>query len=301
MVKNLVKIYQEENENPVLNYKPVKNLQEILNKKSEKILNLEEQICLAKERQNLSSCPICLEYFSPWSAKWVVTSCCSGVFHKKCLNSILNLNNQKIDKFNPICKSNCPLCRSPFSFLEILPSLQTSFYLITNAVIKIQSHFKGHLVRLNSKIKINRKIRLQSMTKRLNDEKKSLFNSIDDNLKIQKQLLEKFELSFIDWVSVRKNCMEKNLHLECAICMEANFRVLNKQNNQTTLIDEKTKNLIKFDKNYNATNTETSIVLLNCEHCFHKRCLNSWVKFKNNCEICPLCRSNFFKNNFIFL
>ena len=33
--------------------------------------------------------------------------------------------------------------------------------------------------------------------------------------------------------------------------------------------------------------TEEKLIKTDCNHCFHKKCMNEWLKIKNNC---PLCR-----------
>ncbi len=69
-----------------------------------------------------------------------------------------------------------------------------------------------------------------------------------------------------------------------------NITSLNNQNNIGT-------NLIVINPNYNDScsiclqnfNDNETLKLLNCNHKFHKNCIDEWIKINKNC---PICREN---------
>ena len=65
----------------------------------------------------------------------------------------------------------------------------------------------------------------------------------------------------------------KEIHKECPICIE-----------------EFTENLTSDTENLSESPTEKRLVLTDCNHCYHEKCLREWlVQHKN----CPVCRHDF--------
>lgn len=58
----------------------------------------------------------------------------------------------------------------------------------------------------------------------------------------------------------------KEIHKECPICME------------------------EFTENLTENCTEKRLILTDCNHCYHEKCLKEWIFQHNNC---PVCRHEF--------
>lgn len=284
---------------------------------------------LAHQRKNLKACPICLEYLDPFNAIFSITACCTSVFHTKCLKSIINLAGQRsfqsLSEHQSISRRieerakfsvACPVCRagaqgassdkhqstltSQFKFHQITPSCKISLKIITLAAIKIQSHFKGHLYRINSsafkiKWKCSRVPRIRSLENRIKNEKTKLLTDIDQNLKFQSDLIKQFEKLHVNWEEIRANSLKNGWYKTCSICMEPNFVDFNQLNQQMNgdVATVATSAAITSVRNQ-------KVKILHCGHCFHEVCLGSWIIYKDLLEVCPLCRENFFSEDLCF-
>ena len=79
--------------------------------------------------------------------------------------------------------------------------------------------------------------------------------------------IDSFGCEIIKYQDLLLTCQEKNK--ECSIC-------------------------------YNNYNTDDNIVLLNCNHVYHKTCINNWINSINKTYrkyTCPLCRNEICKKN----
>jgi hypothetical protein len=236
-----------------------------------------------KRNDHKSNCPICLESFH---LKDTMILSCSHVFHKICIKNFEKFSNNK----------KCPICRQ--SNYESKIYYKDKEYIIKYNIILIQKNYLGYSLRLKLYKNIfkhempnNKHLRsiyshwkikelTVNMCKIMEEKIKESHNEITDLVKQVKQIsientqsikeiiktnridLTLDESSF-DWNKIYRE-MQKRSNDNCAIC----FGSLNRKNNY----------------------------LLNCTHCFHKNCLDSFERFDCYYERrCPICRKNYEK------
>ena len=224
-------------------------------------------------------CPICMEKLS--SRESLILSC-SHVFHKICLRNF--------ERYSAVTK--CPLCRC--ERYECKTYTKDKEYFVKKSVNIIQRNLRGYLTRYklykkyfkNNMPKSRRLRNLYSYWKmrdltdkmmkeieRQNKINEELFNDVlkehEELIRMEnkeKELLEKNkkkEKSGTDWNNI-VNKMENRNNNTCAIC----------------LCEFKNKPLYVLD----------------CTHCFHKNCLDSFERFDPYyIKRCPICRANYTK------
>jgi hypothetical protein len=208
---------------------------------------------------------------------------CSHVFHKFCI--------QNFEKFTSTKK--CPICRC--SNYESKEYLKDKEYFINKNIILIQKLFRGYKLRIYLYRTIykfdmpnNKHLRsiysywkikeltnkMCSIIEKQDKETKTIINKLEKELtainKKNKVDLksENLDSEFNNWSNIIETMKHKK-HDNCAICFG------------------------QFEKK--------EVYILNCSHCFHKNCLDSFEKFDTYYEKrCPICRRNYKKKEFKF-
>ena len=222
-------------------------------------------------------CPICMEKLS--SRESLILSC-SHVFHKICLKNF--------ERFSQVNK--CPLCRC--ERYECKTYTKDKEYFVKKSVNIIQRNLRGYLTRYklykkyfkNNMPKSRRLRNLYSYWK-MRDLTDKMMKEIERQNKINEELFNdvlKEHEELIRMENKEKEIEEKNKKNE-----EKNWKnIVNKmeQREQHTcaicLCEFKNK----------------SLYVLDCTHCFHKNCLDSFERFDPYyIKRCPICRANYTK------
>lgn len=212
------------------------------------------------------SCPICLEKFGPDN---MVLLSCSHLLHATCLMN-----------FRRFVRSGhylCPVCRQPYEFVQV--KAESAYH--HRMAMNIQRVFRGFLIRnkldelapqgseLHRKWVITKahlaSDKLVSAVDKQSDAIDAVLGSIDNDLEWARGIMKAIEQRerAIDWYEVKKKKLQEGLG-ECPVCI----RQMNSHNASVT----------------------------SCGHCFHTRCLSSWLRFCNDSSqapTCPVCRSGF--------
>jgi hypothetical protein len=244
--------------------------------------NLEIQT--VKREDHKSNCPICLE--SLFKKETIILSC-SHIFHKICIKNFEKFTNNK----------KCPICRC--QNYESKGYYKDKEHFIKQNIILIQKNYRGYSLRLKlynnifkNQMPKNKHLRLiyshwrikeltYNMCKLMEEQVKESQTVISNLVKEVKEISIKNKQSrnelikfnkldegqsienFSDWNKIL-NEMKKRKTENCAICLGS----LNNKNNY----------------------------LLNCTHCFHKNCLDSFERYDSYYERrCPICRKNYEK------
>jgi hypothetical protein len=237
-----------------------------------------------KRDDHKSNCPICLE--SLFIKETIILSC-SHIFHKICITNFEKFTNNK----------KCPVCRS--NNYESKEYYKDKEYFIYSNVLLIQKCYRGYLLRL----KLYKTIFKYNMPK--NKHLRSIYSywKIKD---LTSNMCKLMEDKFKESHTVISNLVREVKEIS----------VKNKVTRQELM--NKSKLDIGFDKdiredwnkiylemkkrnNYNCAICLGSLInknnyLLNCTHCFHKNCLDSFERYDNYYERrCPICRKNYEK------
>ena len=227
-------------------------------------------------------CPICMEKLS--NRESVILSC-SHVFHKVCLKNF--------EKYSSVTK--CPLCRC--ERYECKTYTKDKQYFVKKSIDIIQRNLRGYLTRY----KLYKKIFKNNMPKskrlrnlysywKMRDLTDKMMKEIERQNKINQEffndvLKEHEELIRIE--NKEKEMMEKNNKKKGQDKNQTDWNnIVNKmenRNNNTCAIC-----LCEFKNK--------PLYVLDCTHCFHKNCLDSFERFDPYyVKRCPICRSNYTK------
>jgi len=243
-------------------------------------LSLEEwkqvELKTVKREDFKGDCPICMDKLS--SRESVILSC-SHVFHKICLKNF--------ERFSQVTK--CPLCRC--ERYECKTYTKDKEYFVKKSVDIIQRNLRGYLTRY----KLYKKIFKFNMPKcrglrnlysywKMRDLTDKMMKEIERQNKINQELFNdvlKEHEELIRMENKEKQLEEKNKKKE-----EKNWEnIVNKmeKRDHTCAIC-----LCEFKNK--------SLYVLDCTHCFHKNCLDSFERFDPYyIKRCPICRASYTK------
>jgi hypothetical protein len=243
-------------------------------------LSLEEwkqvELKTIKREDFKGDCPICMEKLS--SRESLILSC-SHVFHKICLKNF--------EHYSQVSK--CPLCRC--ERYECKTYTKDKEYFVKKSVDIIQRNLRGYLTRY----KMYKKIFKYNMPKckrlrnlysywKMRDLTDKMMKEIERQNKINEELFNdvlKEHQELIRMENKERQLEEKSKKKE-----EKNWNnIVNKmeKRDHTCAIC-----LCEFKNK--------SLYVLDCSHCFHKNCLDSFERFDPYyIKICPICRANYTK------
>ena len=245
-------------------------------------LSLEEwkqvELKTIKREDFKGDCPICMEKLS--SRESLILSC-SHVFHKICLKNF--------ERFSQVTK--CPLCRC--ERYECKTYTKDKEYFVKKSVNIIQRNLRGYLTRYKLYKKIfknnmpkSRRLRnlysywkmrdlTDKMMKEIERQNKINEEIFNDVLKEHQELIrmenkekeierKKQKKEEKNWNNIVNKMEQRNHDHTCAIC------------------------LCEFK--------DKPLYILDCTHCFHKNCLDSFERFDPYyIKRCPICRANYTK------
>ena len=243
-------------------------------------LSLEEwkqvELKTLKREDFKGDCPICMEKLS--SRESLILSC-SHVFHKVCLKNF--------ERFSQVTK--CPLCRC--ERYECKTYTKDKEYFVKKSVDILQRNLRGYLTRF----KLYKKIFQFNMPKckrlrnlysywKMRDLTDKMMKAIEKQNKINEEFFNdvlKEHEELIRMENKAKQIEEKNKKKE-----EKNWKnIVNKmeKRDHTCAIC-----LCEFNNK--------SLYVLDCTHCFHKNCLDSFERFDPYyIKRCPICRASYTK------
>ena len=243
-------------------------------------LSLEEwkqvELKTIKREDFKGDCPICMEKLS--SRESLILSC-SHVFHKVCLKNF--------ERFSQVTK--CPLCRC--ERYECKTYTKDKEYFVKKSVDILQRNLRGYLTRF----KLYKKIFQFNMPKckrlrnlysywKMRDLTDKMMKAIEKQNKINEEFFNdvlKEHEELIRMENKAKQIEEKNKKKE-----EKNWKnIVNKmeKRDHTCAIC-----LCEFNNK--------SLYVLDCTHCFHKNCLDSFERFDPYyIKRCPICRASYTK------
>ena len=243
-------------------------------------LSLEEwkqvELKTIKREDFKGDCPICMEKLS--SRESLILSC-SHVFHKICLKNF--------EHYSQVSK--CPLCRC--ERYECKTYIKDKEYFVKKSVDIIQRNLRGYLTRY----KMYKKIFKYNMPKckrlrnlysywKMRDLTDKMMKEIERQNKINEELFNdvlKEHQELIRMENKERQLEEKSKKKE-----EKNWNnIVNKmeKRDHTCAIC-----LCEFKNK--------SLYVLDCSHCFHKNCLDSFERFDPYyIKRCPICRANYTK------
>ena len=243
-------------------------------------LSLEEwkqvELKTIKREDFKGDCPICMEKLS--SRESLILSC-SHVFHKVCLKNF--------EHFSQVSK--CPLCRC--ERYECKTYTKDKEYFVKRSVDILQRNLRGYLTRF----KLYKKIFKFNMPKckrlrnlysywKMRDLTDKMMKAIEKQNKINEEFFNdvlKEHEELIRMENKEKQIEEKNKKKE-----EKNWKnIVNKmeKRDHTCAIC-----LCEFNNK--------SLYVLDCTHCFHKNCLDSFERFDPYyIKRCPICRASYTK------
>ena len=244
-------------------------------------LSLEEwkqvELKTIKREDFKGDCPICMEKLS--SRESLILSC-SHVFHKICLKNF--------ERFSQVTK--CPLCRC--ERYECKTYTKDKEYFVKKSVDIIQRNLRGYLTRY----KLYKKIFKNNMPKsrglrnlysywKMRDLTDKMMKEIERQNKINQELFNdvlKEHEELIRMENKEKELEEKNKKKE-----EKNWKnIVNKMEQREQHVCAIC--LCEFKNK--------SLYVLDCTHCFHKNCLDSFERFDPYyIKRCPICRANYTK------
>ena len=222
-------------------------------------------------------CPICMDKLS--NRESVILSC-SHVFHKICLKNF--------EKFSAVSK--CPLCRC--ERYECKTYTKDKEYFVKKSVDIIQRNLRGYLTRF----KLYKKIFKNNMPKskrlrnlysywKMRDLTDKMMKEIERQNKINQEFFNdvlKEHEELIRMENKEKEILEKNKKKEEKDWNNIVNKIENRNNNTCAIC------LCEFKNK--------PLYVLDCTHCFHKNCLDSFERFDPYyIKRCPICRANYTK------
>jgi hypothetical protein len=223
-------------------------------------------------------CPICMDKLS--NRESVILSC-SHVFHKVCLKNF--------ERFSAVTK--CPLCRC--ERYECKTYTKDKEYFVKKSVDIIQRNIRGYLTRY----KLYKKIFKNNMpkSKRLRNlysywKMRDLTDKMMKEIQRQNEINQEFfndvlkeHEELIRMENKEKEMMEKNKKDKNKTDWDNVVNKMEDRNNHTCAIC-----LCEFKNK--------PLYVLDCTHCFHKNCLDSFERFDPYyIKRCPICRANYTK------
>ena len=221
--------------------------------------------------------PICMDKLS--NRESVILSC-SHVFHKICLKNF--------EKFSAVSK--CPLCRC--ERYECKTYTKDKEYFVKKSVDIIQRNLRGYLTRY----KLYKKIFKNNMPKskrlrnlysywKMRDLTDKMMKEIERQNKINQEFFNdvlKEHEELIRMENKEKEILEKNKKKEEKDWNNIVNKIENRNNNTCAIC------LCEFKNK--------PLYVLDCTHCFHKNCLDSFERFDPYyIKRCPICRANYTK------
>ena len=205
---------------------------------------------------------------------------CSHVFHKVCIKNF--------ERFSQVTK--CPLCRC--ERYECKTYTKDKEYLVKKSVDIIKRNLRGYLTRYklykkyfkNNMPKSRRLRNLYSYWK-MRDLTDKMMKEIERQNKLNEELFNdvlKEHEELIRMENKEKEIEEKNKKKE-----EKNWKnIVNKMEQR----EQHTCAICLCEFN------NKSLYVLDCTHCFHKNCLDSFERFDPYyIKRCPICRANYTK------
>ena len=222
-------------------------------------------------------CPICMDKLS--NRESVILSC-SHVFHKICLKNF--------ERFSAVSK--CPLCRC--ERYECKTYTKDKEYFVKKSVDIIQRNIRGYLTRY----KLYKKIFKNNMPKskrlrniysywKMRDLTDKMMKEIERQNKINQEFFNdvlKEHEELIRMENKEKQMLEKKKKKEEKDWNNIVNKIENRNNNTCAIC------LCEFKNK--------PLYVLDCTHCFHKNCLDSFERFDPYyIKRCPICRANYTK------
>ena len=244
-------------------------------------LSLEEWKCVEaktiKREDFKGDCPICMDKLS--NRESVILSF-SHVFHKICLKNF--------ERFSAVTK--CPLCRC--ERYECKTYTKDKEYFVKKSVDIIQKNIRGYLTRY----KLYKKIFKNNMPKskrlrniysywKMRDLTDKMMKEIERQNKINQEFFNdvlKEHEELIRMENKEKQILEKKKKKEEKDWNNIVNKIENRNNNTCAIC------LCEFKNK--------PLYVLDCTHCFHKNCLDSFERFDPYyIKRCPICRANYTK------
>ena len=222
-------------------------------------------------------CPICMDKLS--NRESVILSC-SHVFHKICLKNF--------ERFSAVSK--CPLCRC--ERYECKTYTKDKEYFVKKSVDIIQRNIRGYLTRY----KLYKKIFKNNMPKskrlrniysywKMRDLTDKMMKEIERQNKINQEFFNdvlKEHEELIRMENKEKEILDKKKKKEEKDWNNIVTKIENRNNNTCAIC------LCEFKNK--------PLYVLDCTHCFHKNCLDSFERFDPYyIKRCPICRANYTK------
>lgn len=238
------------------------------------------------QRQDFKGeCPICFDKLS--SRESVILSC-SHVFHKICLKNF--------EKYSSVSK--CPLCRC--EKYELKNYTKDKEYYVKECVIIIQQTYRGYITRYHlyvnvyrNAMPINKHLRSLYSGWKIGELTKIMCKAIEKQNKINQNLFDEVQRENEELIRLENK--NKALMLKRKKEEEERDKLENRTNWRGIIdqIEQRDNNIcaICFGSYGNK-----SLYILDCSHCFHKNCLDSFERFDPYyIKRCPLCRKNYTK------
>ena len=246
-------------------------------------------------------CAICCMAFPPAGDDSAVILSCSHVFHAKCL--------QQLERHAKACgqQRRCPVCRHSAYFRR--PNASAPAILQTNAVVRIQSAYRGHAARrLYVRMRCARDPqfradyyygRLKRMTDLRLAEHAAHEGEVERALADIDYVMDVCAASGLtdaDWAAVAAAAMRRE-HLDCAVCLCAT--VVGGADAAVTVgapIDGAWPDEQRDRPPSAVGGGPRDLVLTSCSHLYHAACLRSMEQFcAGDKPRCACCRKGYLK------
>ncbi|XP_066913722.1 RING finger protein 32-like [Clytia hemisphaerica] len=250
---------------------PIMNKEKVLSERQWEVLKRKAMV-----RGDIESkCPICKEDYTLFREQILLS--CSHTFHKKCIYSF--------EKYSG--KQTCPICR--FENYERRLIFDGAFICSNKAALKIQSKWRAYTVRKRflsenkDRVPQNLMLRKKFYEKKFMNMAEEIHNSYD----IHSANVDSFIAEIDRNIATSKSLMENlNFNSESDSWSEIHNLALRRDNNECPIC-------------LGLLNSSKKIVLLNCSHLFHERCLASFETYSAcSNHLCPVCRSMYMKKEY---